>query len=180
MLSLNKTLSRENALLYCPLCQRRIGLWAFVPAQDGNSEVGGITEGDANPSDQARQGKTQPQRPFDLLKEHRSYCPYVVRSTPVPSLALTRANSDSHQGPFPASRMESDEGSLEGWRAVLTTVLRHDMKQRVGYHALDDEAQSQDGDINEPTEVDAVKAMVTGVKSRGGRDLLKYVRNLLG
>jgi len=76
--------------------------------------------------------------------------------------------------------MESDEGSLEGWRAVLTTVLRHDMKQRVGYHALDDEAQSQDGDINEPTEVDAVKAMVTGVKSRGGRDLLKYVRNLLG
>jgi hypothetical protein len=180
MLSLNKTLSRENALLYCPLCQRRIGLWAFAPAQEGSSEVDGLTEGSGNSLNQARREKTQPQRPFDLLKEHRSFCPYVVRSTPVPSLALTWANADSHQGSFPASRIESDEGNLEGWRAVLTTVLRYDMKQRVGYNVLNDETQSHDGDINEPTEVDAVKAMVTGVKSQGGRDLLKYVRNLLG
>jgi hypothetical protein len=145
MLSLNKTvLSRENALLYCPLCQRRLGLWAFAPAQEGSN---GVTEGDASPLDQAKRGKAHSQRPFDLLKEHRSFCPYVVRSTPVPSLG--------------------DEGNLEGWRAVLTTVLRYDMKQRVGYNTLNDETQSQDGDINEPTEVDAVKAMVTGVKNRG-------------
>ena len=65
------------------------------------------------------------------------------------------------------------EGSLEGWRAVLTVVLRYGMaeKQRVEYNFL---APREDGsgvegrdDKAERMEVDNVKAMVHGVKTRG-------------
>lgn len=144
----------------------------------------------APPSQRPR--KITPKRQFDLLKEHRSYCPYVVRSTVVPSLSasplnrptppvysLTRSSSTTSQ-----LNGQSSNGALEGWRAVLTVVLRYGkgQRQRIGLDLPGTEpsnAQECEGE-GEPVEVDGVKAMVTDVKSRGGKDLLRYVKGLLG
>lgn len=57
---------------------------------------------------------------------------------------------------------------LEGWRAVLTVVLRYGavQRQRLGLDFVD----RLTGDINtsdESMEIDGVKAMIAGVKKRG-------------
>ena len=56
---------------------------------------------------------------------------------------------------------------MEGWRAVLTVVLRYGMaqKQRIEYNFL--APQDQTAQDPEAMDVDNVKAMITGVKSRG-------------
>ncbi|KAJ7637672.1 zf-C3HC-domain-containing protein [Mycena polygramma] len=153
---------RDTSLLHCALCQRRVGLWAFARPTE--------------PSTPPPLGRAlPPQRHFDLLKEHRSFCPYVVRSTLVPTLPAENA-------PSPTA------GVLEGWRAVLTVVLRYGLGQRQRAAALR-RRQSMDGkgdgdsamDVDADTEsVDGVEAMVENVKARGGKELLRYVKGLLG
>ena len=168
-----KILSFENALLCCPLCQRRVGLWAFSARPSGEHST---VPPNAAP-DSAGPAGQQVQRPFDLLREHRSFCPYVVRSTAVPSPPITapsatnpnQLNANGHECTTSASQIKIDAGNLEGWRAVLTTVLRYGMKQRMAYAAFDSQADDQALEDREPMEVDAVKAMVNGVKSRGVR-----------
>ena len=165
--------TKDSALLQCNLCQRRIGLWAFAPRQTTEQKVQTQEDPD-NPSTQ-RPKKPMPQRPFDLLKEHRSYCPYVVRSTVVPSMPLPVQESSSSspveltRSTTSSSNLQGINGALDGWRAVLTVVLRYGMAQRqmVEYNirGLDDAANTNG--ISEPMEVDNVKAMVAGVKSKG-------------
>lgn len=60
-------------------------------------------------------------------------------------------------------------GALEGWRAVLTVVLRYGMvqKQRIEYTFLAPKDPNQETDDLDKMDVDSVKAMVTGVKARG-------------
>ena len=61
-------------------------------------------------------------------------------------------------------------GTMEGWRAVLTVVLRYGMaeKQRIEYNFLFPREEGEgDEDARERMEVDNVKAMVHGVKTRG-------------
>jgi len=166
-------------MLQCTLCQRRIGLWAFAPQPAPNESISQhSTEGET----ETVKTQVNPQRHFDLLREHRSYCPYVVRSTFIPSLpvpqradptreGLTRSNSS-------LAHLNAPPGAFEGWRAALTVALRHGMaqKQRMQFNFMTNEPN----DEGEPMEVDGVKAMIAGVKSRGGKDLLKYVKNLLG
>jgi hypothetical protein len=55
---------------------------------------------------------------------------------------------------------------MEGWRAVLTVLLRYGKGQRRQMGAESPEIQESDGE-GTPMEVDGVKAMVAGVKSRG-------------
>jgi len=134
------------------------------------------------------------QRQFDLLKEHRSYCPYVVKSTVVPSLpsfnaAASSANGASGAPGTAAAPLNHPSGPLEGWRAVLAVLLRYGMAQRqraehdvlkrvtsggpaAGTGAAEEAEEEQ-------AELDNVKAMVDGVKQCGGRDLMRYVRGLL-
>ncbi|KAJ6544769.1 zf-C3HC-domain-containing protein [Mycena vulgaris] len=147
---------RDTSLLHCALCQRRVGLWAFAPPP-------------AEPSTPPALARPPiPQRHFDLLKEHRSFCPYVVRSTVVPSL------------PAPAPAAPS-AGVLEGWRAVLTVVLRYGLAQRRRkLPEGGDAAMDVDGDEAADADVGSVEAMVASVKTRGGKELLKYVKGLLG
>ncbi|KAJ3515898.1 hypothetical protein NLJ89_g1477 [Agrocybe chaxingu] len=193
-----------NALLQCELCQRRIGLWAFTTRPTANEATGSRSQSvekdspngvPSTPSSRIK--KTLPQRAFDILKEHRSYCPYVVRSTVVPSMPLPQTSSTPTRTGSSASGHKSSSslsqfngrngvpGALEGWRAVLTVVLRYGMveKQRIEYGFLAPR-NSTDGanadDDSDKMDVDSVKAMVSGVKARGGKDLLKYVKGLLG
>jgi hypothetical protein len=119
--------------------------------------------------------KILPKRQFDLLKEHRSYCPYVVRSTVVPSLPLPPSDNPVYGHTRSSSTLsqlngQTGNGAVEGWRAVLTVLLRYGKGQRqrmtldyLGAEALD--TQESEGGV--PMDVDGVKAMVAGVKSRG-------------
>ncbi|KAG0705744.1 C3HC zinc finger-like-domain-containing protein [Suillus ampliporus] len=153
--------ARDASLLHCSLCQRRVGLWAFTPQsaplpQDRSSPPLSSTK----------------ERHFDVLNEHRSYCPYVVRSTVVPKLPMPPTPPVSADAPA--------DGAIEGWRAVLTVVLRHGLSERQRNARL-----SLSGGDNEVShgiddELEGVEAMVAGVKSKGGRELLKYVKGLLG
>ncbi|KAF8206560.1 C3HC zinc finger-like-domain-containing protein [Mycena galopus ATCC 62051] len=202
---------RDNtttSLLHCALCQRRIGLWAFAPppaepsTPPPKSRLGPTADGQAVPiSERAR--APAPQRHFDLLKEHRSFCPYVVRSTVVPSLPAAdaevgRASTSSAARPSTSSSVGGN-GTLEGWRAVLTVVLRYGLGQRQreraaavrrrvstqsmeggdGDSAMDVDAVNGNGE-GEDAAVDNVEAMVESVKVNGGKDYLRYVRRLLG
>ncbi|KAG1750697.1 hypothetical protein EDB19DRAFT_1904109 [Suillus lakei] len=115
---------------------------------------------------------TTKKRQFDVLNEHRSYRPYVVPSTVVPMLPMPPTS--------PVSVNALADGAIEGWRAVLTVVLRHGLTERQRNIRL-----SHSGGDNEAThgiddELEGVEAMVAGVKSKGGRDVLKYVKGLLG
>lgn len=83
------------------------------------------------------------QRLLDPLREHRSHCPYIVRSSVVSSA--------------PGGAPE-----VEGWRAVLAILVRRASLDSTG-----------------SAEADGVKEMMVDVKSRGGKDLLKYVKGLL-
>ncbi|KAK7060425.1 hypothetical protein VNI00_001190 [Paramarasmius palmivorus] len=183
----SKAASRDTSLLHCVLCQRRVGLWAFAPPPPPGEGAADAPEGS---TDHQRTPSTQKQRQFDLLKEHRSYCPYVVRSTPLPALPVVSPSTTSLPTPShtrsssSASQVSGISGAngglLEGWRAVLTVALRYKMTQR---YQLGRRQGGEGGDSSQPEgeamEVD-FEAMVEGVKTRGGKDLLRYVKGLLG
>ncbi|KAG5642712.1 hypothetical protein DXG03_002288 [Asterophora parasitica] len=208
-------------LLYCALCQRRVGLWAFAPQPNlitaetpsasltttprDSIEIGSVVTSAATTAQFASPAgstavqptsskKATPHRQFDLLKEHRSYCPYVVRSTVVPTLPVppVTGNANLHRSNSAASHVSSVQigngigsSAIEGWRAVLTVVLRYGAGQRhrLGLDFADRlrrESGTSTGEGVDTEDVDSVKAMVAGVKSRGGKDLLRYVKGLLG
>jgi hypothetical protein len=173
----------DNALLCCELCQRRIGLWAFTARTSTEStHVDPATQTNGNFIETpARPKKALPQRSFDLLKEHRSYCPYVVRSTFVPSLPVPQTvDIQSKQAGSIGGNMSNASlshlngkngvsGAMEGWRAILTVVLRYGMaqRQRIEYNFLAQGHPPAKKDEQTPMDVDEVKAMVAGVKSGG-------------
>ncbi|KAG1827725.1 C3HC zinc finger-like-domain-containing protein [Suillus variegatus] len=146
--------ARDASLLHCSLCQRRVGLWAFTP-QFASLPL------DGSPLPHPPTKK----REFDVLNEHRSYCPFVVPSTVVPKLPMPSTS--------PASANAAADGATEGWRAMLTVVLRHGLSERQRNARL--LLSGGDSEI-----MHGVEAMVASVKSKGGRELLKYVKGLLG
>ncbi|KAF9648759.1 zf-C3HC-domain-containing protein [Thelephora ganbajun] len=165
---------RDASLLYCKMCQRRIGLWAFGP--------------------QAVEKENRPQRQFDLLKEHRPYCPYVVRSTIVPSFPVPSGHSaitnSAHGNGNVSVGGNLQDVPIEGWRAMLSIALKARKRpsygtgrsvSTVGPVAAEGANGNAESFVNvDEMEVDRVEAMVERVKKRGGRDVLKYVRGLLG
>ncbi|KAI5116396.1 hypothetical protein M0805_005864 [Coniferiporia weirii] len=225
---------RDSTLIYCSLCQRRIGLWTFkhslIPVMSSTAISTAANGSDPGVTSRAaaatRRQSLLPKRQFDLLKEHRSYCPYAVRSTSVPSLSSVSYTSSTAQAPgppssglsrsnsatsfnfsftprnapaFPASSagIPTDPSLVEGWRAVLTVVLRTGLSKRQRQRALMNVANSRptsvaegvtetetpehDGEQNQTSdrmEVDGIQAMVKDVKTRGGKDLLRYVKSL--
>ncbi|KAJ3534075.1 hypothetical protein NMY22_g7079 [Coprinellus aureogranulatus] len=184
---------RENTMVQCVLCQRRVGLWAFTQKkQDDTLQVPSDPSMsiDYSPS---RPKKALPPRQFDLLKEHRSYCPYVVKSTTVPALpSPTTPTFNSHTRSASNRSVSSlanyngnasTGGPVEGWRAVLAVALRYGLAQK--HKEYDVFGQNSNNAGEEAMEegddgVDNVKSMVAGVKQQGGKDLLKYVKGLLG
>jgi hypothetical protein len=59
------------------------------------------------------------------------------------------------------------DGSLEGWRAVLTIILRYGLGQKQSSERDIFTPEGNSEDSTEQREIDEVKAMVAGVKSRG-------------
>ncbi|OSD06443.1 zf-C3HC-domain-containing protein [Trametes coccinea BRFM310] len=189
----------DTTLLHCSLCQRRVGLWAFLPKPVNEDDpMNGSGSAESNTTGGA--SRPQPQRQLDILREHRPYCPYVVRSTTVPSLpAPSPPVSSQQQGhtrtPSLAS-LASANGSnaqvnaqpslMEGWRAVMTVVQRYGalQRQRLGLNRAPSgrfgEAAGAETAADGEAQPDPIEAMVAGVKSHGGRDLLRYVKGLLG
>jgi len=148
---------RDTSLLYCKMCQRRVGLWAFGP--------------------QAVEKENRPQRQFDLLKEHRPYCPYVVRSTIVPSFPMPSGHSvilNGADGNANGGVGNTQDVPIEGWRAMLSIVLM--ARKRSFYARSMVTAGPAAAGVNGGTglsanvdqmEVDRVEAMMEGVKKRG-------------
>ncbi|KDQ24648.1 hypothetical protein PLEOSDRAFT_1078711 [Pleurotus ostreatus PC15] len=182
------TVASNEKMLHCVLCQRRVGLWAFAPAVPAASS-------DSPQVPPLPSSIRTARRQFDLLKEHRSYCPFVVKSTIVPALPVpppsagsSPASDASTTGRFnfsvyslssQALTAAGVNNAMEGWRAVLTVIVRYGLSQR--QRKLSRSATTDtDADGNDGMEVDGVEAMVEGVKRRGGKDLLRYVKGLLG
>ena len=163
---------RDTSLLHCALCRRRVGLWAFappvtptpVPALPQNASTGAATNNTVQSSGaQIPTSKPPPRRQFDLSREHRSYCPYVVKSTVLPSLPVPARTGTALNGSSVslASLNAQSSSAIEGWRAILVVVLRHGMVLR---HQV---GSRENGESPAANEADNVGAMVAGVKSRG-------------
>ncbi|KAH8825058.1 C3HC zinc finger-like-domain-containing protein [Flagelloscypha sp. PMI_526] len=120
-------------------------------------------------------------KPVDLLLEHRSFCPYVVKdNTELP-----------HPASFSLIPSSDDQATrkMEGWKAVLSMISRY--RDPVDYYSSNNgSASSASGVENgsreteievemEPPEEDIIKKVIQVVKAKGGRDLLKYVKSVL-
>jgi len=80
----------------------------------------------------------------------------------------------------PVTANAPEGGAIEGWRAVLTVVLRHGLSERQRMARLSLLGGGDEVMREMDSELEGVEAMVAGVKSKGGRELLKYVKGLLG
>ena len=165
-------------MLYCELCQRRVGLWTFKNATISKAPNG---------------SQTPRIRPFDLTKEHRPYCPYVVRSTSLPTLPSmmqrvtsthTRTSSDPSNPVGRGSELIKEGDLVEGWKAVLAVVLRSGLGRRERVRSVEmmgPQLQISDGTPNNNTNAGSqviddttdtesgIQAMVEGVKANGVR-----------
>ncbi|KAL1660892.1 C3HC zinc finger-like-domain-containing protein [Schizophyllum commune] len=206
-------------IVHCALCQRRVGLWAFRAAEEnGNAKAnsnGHGSEGPSSPPPSEESARKPPPRQFDLLKEHRAFCPYVVQSTVVPSMhisqpaanGLTRSATNAsehgrkssieqHRRTGSTSSLADPNAPVEGWRAVLMIVLRYGASRRQrerieegvelvatrlgegGSRAAEGGSRPDEDAMSEDSA--GVESMVEDVKKRGGRELLKYVKGLIG
>jgi hypothetical protein len=92
------------------------------------------------------------------------------------------------------TQLNTANGAIEGWRAVLSVVLRNGMGQRQRMsnarsylERAEENVEPGSGSISassaateqERMDVDGIDSMMAGVKSRGGKELLKYVKGLL-
>ncbi|KAG8213087.1 C3HC zinc finger-like-domain-containing protein [Butyriboletus roseoflavus] len=136
------TVPRDVSLVYCVLCQRRVGLWGY-----SRNDTTPLVQDQDSPS-----ASREHQKEFDLVKEHRSYCPYIVCSSVVPSFSHSPA-------------LDPLGNATEGWRAVLTVVQRHDLsqRQRISRFLSSDDPDSQASSA----ELKGVDAMVAAVKNNG-------------
>ncbi|KAL1724147.1 C3HC zinc finger-like-domain-containing protein [Schizophyllum commune] len=214
-------------IVHCALCQRRVGLWAFrVAEENGNASANGnghTAEGPSSPPPSEEPARKPPPRQFDLLKEHRAFCPYVVQSTVVPSMhisqpaanGLTRSATNAsehgrkssvehgrkssieqHRRTGSTSSLADPNAPVEGWRAVLTIVLRYGASRRqrerieegvelMATRSAEGPSGAREGETRPDEDAMSedsagVESMVEDVKKRGGRELLKYVKGLIG
>lgn len=137
------TVPRDASLVHCILCQRRVGLWGY----SRNEATIPLVQ-----SKDSASASREHQKELDLVKEHRSYCPYIVCSSVVPSFSHSPA-------------VDSLGNATEGWRAVLTVVQRYGLsqRQRISRFLPSDDLDSQVSSA----ELGGVEAMVAGVKTNG-------------
>ncbi|PVG04456.1 zf-C3HC-domain-containing protein [Serendipita vermifera] len=185
-------ISSGKAIVTCQLCQRQVGLWSFGAASS-QSILPPSTPGRPTPT----------QRHFDVLREHRPHCPYVVKSTYLPTAPMLNRDMVSSSTPSPDNKgtlRSSDSKNLlqplpfvEGWRVLMSVISRSQWRkastQSLVAKMLPPSSPATPQDERGPTleatssqEIDEVTEIVKDVKSRhgGGRDLLRFVKGLLG
>lgn len=183
--------SRDTSLLHCALCQRRVGLWAFGPPTPRPSFPTPPTGEGSLAQLHVPQPVARPKRQFDLLKEHRAYCPYVVKSTILPSLPGPSSSIPNARMSNPSLTQLNNynAGAVEGWRAVLSVLLRYgaSQRQRMSMASRYESRVEEHGTgsrLSSPTkepqcvgegnamDMGGIDAVMAGVKSRGVCGLL--------
>lgn len=145
--------SPSRGLMVCSLCQRQIPIWNFVSSTTANRPMD---------SSGTRQHRA---RAFDVLREHRTHCPYVVKTTPSPSLApvsipYTRNGEANVWDMALSPSMEL----LEGWRAHLNILLRSDWRRISEYASLG----GKQGNIGEGSGEKPIGGVVSTVRTQHG------------
>lgn len=146
----------KDDMLHCALCQRRVGLWAFAPPLSAPLPPPELISGEPPVPTVVKTPPSPSPRFLDVLREHRAFCPYVIRTTP-----LTIPNDE------PAIE-------VEGWKAIVGIISRS-KRQSAG-------EASSGGPFREPDPGQkGVESAVSRVKRSpgGSRDLLRYVKGLL-
>jgi len=193
---------KSDVTLSCSLCQRKIGLWSFQAVVDepavnvppstsrhvnGTKDVYERSAGSPPPviptapyPSYLHPRRPMPSRVLDVTTEHRSFCPYIVKSTPMPSYPAFAGGSTGADGnPPPKRRRNEAETLVEGWRAVLSVVNRAGMGARRRKDDIFGPVMGTDGQVEDEGAA-SVDSMVESVKKGGPRDLIRYVKGLLG
>lgn len=117
--------SSSRGLLLCSLCQRQIPTWNFLTPTTANESLNFTG---------ARQHRT---RAFDVLREHRTHCPYVVKTTPSPSLApVSMPYARKGEPEVWSIALSPSMELLEGWRAHLNILLRSEWRRMSEYASI--------------------------------------------
>ncbi|KAG8807714.1 hypothetical protein FRC17_004299, partial [Serendipita sp. 399] len=172
----------DKAMVNCQLCNRQVGLWSFQSPNPSRVVSPGGTPGSPH---------LQTTRSFDVLKEHRPHCPYVVKTTYLPVVNLSSKTASASTNPDLFQPLPF----VEGWKARMSIISRSQWRRANTSGILSSQAGVASSvpstpitDSDSPfylgdasTEVDEVKEIVKDVKSRhgGGRDLLKFVKAAL-
>ncbi|CAE6511355.1 unnamed protein product [Rhizoctonia solani] len=147
-----------NDMVQCSLCQRRIGLWTFVPPVPPAQPPSEPVVGESIAPNVLRTPPSAAPRPLDVLREHRTFCPYVIRTTP-----LTIPNDEE-----PATE-------VEGWKAIIGIIARSRRRESTGDASIASPFRE-----SSPGQKGAENAVSRVKRSPGGsRDLLRYVKGLL-
>lgn len=99
------TSTSNRVMITCQLCQRQVGLWSFSATQNSSAL--------STPGAQ----KVQASRQFDVLKEHRPHCPFVVKTTYLPTISLPSKDPET-------STTATELPFVEGWKALMSVVSR--------------------------------------------------------
>lgn len=103
----------KDDMLQCTLCQRRVGLWAFAPPLVAPNPPE-LVSGEPPVPTVVRTPPSPSPRSLDVLREHRTFCPYVIRTTP-----LTIPNDE------PTTE-------VEGWKAIVGIITRGKQRPSIG------------------------------------------------
>ena len=157
------TSTSNRVMITCQLCQRQVGLWTFSAVSKSST-----------PSAPSGPPKVQTGRQFDVLKEHRPHCPFVIKSTYLPTLSLPSKDSETSTAaaePLPF---------VEGWKALMSVVSRSQWRRTAGTAnpfggppgSLPATPRSENdisfGVVQEDVTSDQVSEIVRDVKSRHG------------
>ncbi|CAE6416321.1 unnamed protein product [Rhizoctonia solani] len=148
----------RDDMVQCALCQRRVGLWTFVSPVPPAQPPSELVTGESTVPTVVRTPPSPSPRPLDVLREHRTFCPYIIRTTP-----LT----------IPSDEEPSTE--VEGWKAIIGIISRSKRRESAGEGSTPSPfRESSPGRKGVENAVSRVK------RSPGGsRDLLRYVKGLL-
>ncbi|KAH7341748.1 C3HC zinc finger-like-domain-containing protein [Rhizoctonia solani] len=148
----------RDDMIQCALCQRRVGLWTFVSPVPPSQLPSELVTGESVVPAVVRTPPSPSPRPLDVLREHRTFCPYVIRTTP-----LTIPND------------EEPSTEVEGWKAIIGIICRSQRRESAGEGSTTSPfRESSPGQKGVENAVSRVK------RSPGGsRDLLRYVKGLL-
>lgn len=162
--------AQNRALVICQLCQRQVGLWTFKSTANGHSSTPN------SPSPFCSLSGPNSSRQFDVLKEHRPHCPFVVKSTYLPTISIPSRDTSFNTPTSISQDLLRPLPFVEGWRALMSVISRSQWRRAVSSRNLGSsivstpvsEVRNPFEIVSQDQEVDEVKEIVKDVKSRHG------------